>query len=78
MMKHQLVRDILLDTAEMDAPFAMKGVECSCFSHGCVAVNHCSTPVSIPFEGIWHGTQESSPGILPGHSAVFIEREEKP
>ena len=47
MMKDQPLRDILLDTAEMDAPFAMKGGECSCFSHGWVAVNHRSTPVIL-------------------------------
>ena len=78
MMKNQPLRDILLDAAKMDAPFAMKDVECSSFAYGWVAVNHRSTPVSIPLEGIWHGTQESGPGILPGHSAAFIEREEQP
>ena len=76
LMDHQPLRDILHDAAETDAPFAMKDVECSRFVHGWVAVNHRSTPVSVPLKGVWHGTRECSPGILPGHSAVFIETEE--
>ncbi len=75
-MKHQPLRDLLAKHAKPDVPFAMKDVECSAFAHGWIVVNHRSTPVSLPLRGVWHGSQESLSGILPGHSSVWIEKKE--
>lgn len=74
-MRRQPLRDLLAKHAKQDAPFAMKDVECAAFAHGWVVVNHRSTPVSLPLQGVWHGSQESLPGILPGHSCIWIEEE---
>lgn len=71
-MEHQPLRDILLDTVEQDAPFALREVECTRFRQGWVVVNHRSTPVAIPLSGKWYAAQECRPGTLPGHSAVYI------
>ena len=76
MGQRQPLRDLLAKHAKPDAPFAMKDVECSAFAHGWIVVNHRSTPVSFPLRGVWHGSQESLPGILPGHSSIWIEKKE--
>ena len=74
-MQHPPIPDLLRAHAVPDAPVAMKDVEITAFEHGYVAVNHRSTPVSLPLPGRWHGTQESGSHVLPAHSAVFIEEE---
>ena len=76
LMRMQPLREILWDMVARDVPMALKDVECTRFEHGWVIVNHRSVPVTVPMKGVWHGTQESMPGVLPGHSAVFLETED--
>ena len=74
-MQHQPLYDFLAKHAKPDAPFAMKDVECSAFSHGWIVVNHRSTPITLPLKGVWHSSQESLSGKLPAHSSVWIKEE---
>ena len=70
------LRDLLAQGAERDAPMAMKDIECTEFEYGWVVVSHRAAPVRIPIHGSWHGTQPGTEGVLPGHSAVWIEKME--
>ena len=76
MMQKDPLRDLLAQSAERDAPMAMKDIECTEFEYGWVVISHRAAPVRIPIHGSWHGTQPGTEGVLPGHSAVWIEKME--
>lgn len=73
-MARNPLREILLRHAAPDVPFAMKDIETAAFEHGLIVVNHRSTPVQLPASGGLHGQQPLSGGLLPAHSAVFIQQ----
>ena len=75
-MAHNPLREILLSHAQPDTPVAMKDVECAAFEHGLVVINHRSTPVKLDVSGKWHSQQPVVDGMLPAHSAAFIQKED--
>ena len=75
-MEHNPLREILLSHTTPDTPVAMKDVECAAFEHGLVVINHRSTPVKLNGSGEWHSQQPATDGVLPAHSAVFIQKED--
>lgn len=75
LMHHDPIRDILLRHAAPDAPIAMKDVECTVFQHGCIVVNHRSTPVALDLPGRIISQQPMAGNLLPARSAAFIAKE---
>ena len=75
LMHHDPIRDILLRHAAPDAPIAMKDVECTVFQHGCIVVNHRSTPVALALPGGVISQQPMAGNLLPARSAAFITKE---
>ncbi len=75
LMHHDPLRDILLRHAEPDAPIAMKDVECTVFEHGCMAVNHRSTPIALSLPGRVISQQPMAGNLLPARSAAFVVKE---
>ena len=85
LMDHPVLRDFLQTHAAMDAPFALRDVECSRFENGWIVVNHRSTAVTmhdmqdmqdILKKGRRIGTWDSAPsgqqGRLEGHSCACL------
>lgn len=75
-MEHNPLREILLRHTTPDTPFAMKDVESAAFKHGVIVINHRSTPVILPISGMRHSQLPIWGGVLPAHSAAFIQKEE--
>ncbi len=75
-MEHNPLLEIMLCHATPDTPITMKDVETAAFEQGLVVINHRSTSVKLNISGEWHSQQPASGGILPAHSAVFIQRED--
>ncbi len=75
-MENNPLRDILLVHTSPDTPIAQKDVEAAAFEHGLIVINHRSTPVKLDVTGKWYAQQPAPDGMLPAHSAVFIQQEE--
>ena len=76
-MEHNVLRDLLQQYSQPMYPDGMKDVELASFDNGWIVVNHRSTPVRVPFAGKWIRSCPGLPGILSGHSAVWIRKEKQ-
>ena len=74
-MRHNPLRDLLEQYAGKDVPAAQADVECAAFEHGLIVVNHRSTPVCMPDGGRIIAQQTVRDGLLPAHSAAYLELE---